>query len=41
MVSMQFGRVAAEKTIPFDENLLNQMTKDDVKRLKAARSSFK
>ena len=41
MVSMQFNPVAAERTIPYDENLLNLLAKEDVKRLKAARSSFK
>ena len=41
MVSMIFPPQKEEKSLPFDENLLNQMRRDDVKRLKAARSSFK
>ena len=41
MVSMQFPPVKSERAIPFDENTLNIMSRDDVKRLKAARSSFK
>ena len=41
MVSMKFPVTKAEKALPFDENLLNEMNREDVKRLKAARSSFK
>lgn len=41
MVSMNFSTMDKEKAMHYDENLLNQMNRDDVKRLKAARSSFK
>lgn len=41
MVSMQFPEERKEKPLPYDEELLNLMNRDDVRRLKAARSSFK
>ena len=41
MVSMQFRPQLEEKALPFDEVLLSSMSREDVKRLKAARSSFK
>ena len=41
MVSMTFHEPLEEKALPFDENLLNQLPKDDQRRLKNARASFK
>ena len=41
MMSMEFRKPEPEKPIPYDENLLNMLHVEDVKRLKAARSSFK
>ncbi|CAD5122796.1 DgyrCDS11202 [Dimorphilus gyrociliatus] len=41
MVAMQFAKFIDEKPMPFDEKLLELLTREDVKRLKAARSSFK
>lgn len=41
MVAMQFTKSADEKPMPFNDELLELLTREDVKRLKAARSSFK
>lgn len=41
MVAMQFIKSANEKPMPFDAQLLELLTREDIKRLKAARSSFK
>ena len=41
MVAMQFHNLQQENAIPYDEHLVKQMSNEDKKRLKAARSSFK
>ena len=41
MVAMQFFNTQDEHKLEYDEELLKKMSKDEVKRLKAARASFK
>ncbi|XP_055955273.1 WD repeat-containing protein 97 [Patella vulgata] len=41
MVTMKFLEQKAEKPLEYDSNLINMMSKNDVKRLKNSRSSFK
>ncbi|ELT93743.1 hypothetical protein CAPTEDRAFT_227356 [Capitella teleta] len=41
MISMKFPETPKKDSLPYDENLLKAMLREDVKRLQAARSSFK
>ncbi|XP_067652672.1 WD repeat-containing protein 97-like isoform X2 [Haliotis asinina] len=41
MVSMKFEEEPSEEPIAYDDNLLNMLSKQDVKRLKNSKSSFK
>ncbi|ESO96594.1 hypothetical protein LOTGIDRAFT_239301 [Lottia gigantea] len=41
MVTMKFKKETEEEPLPYNENLLNMMNKNDVKRLKNSKSSFK
>ena len=41
MAAMSFQKQKGERQLPFDEQLLEQLLSDEVKRLKAAKSSFK
>nr|KAG5693101.1 hypothetical protein BaRGS_014051 [Batillaria attramentaria] len=41
MVSMRFATPTTEAALPYDDNTLNMMEKNDVKRLKGSHGSFK
>ena len=41
MVAMKFPSFPEDEPLPFDEELLSKLSKDDKRRLKNARSSYK